>query len=62
MKEFTKQYKVGNLVTYRDQYDRHGLGNGVMGIITEKMNRHGRYGILIGDRTVYIQHWLLVRQ
>ena len=62
MKEFTKQYKVGNLVTYRDQHDRHGLGNGVMGIITEKMNRHGRYGILIGYRTVYIQHWLLVRQ
>ena len=62
MKEFTKQYKVGNLVTYRDQHDRHGIGNGVMGIITEKMNRHGRYGILIADRTVYIQHWLLVRQ
>ena len=62
MKEFTKQYKVGNLVTYRDQHDRHGIGNGVVGIITEKMNRHGRYGILIGDRTVYIQHWLLVRQ
>ncbi len=59
---FTKQFKVGNLVTYRDQHDRHGIGNGVMGIITEKMNRHGRYGILIGDRTVYIQHWLLVRQ
>jgi len=59
---FTEQYKVGNLVTYRDQHDRHGIGNGVMGIITEKMNRHGRYGILIGGRTVYIQHWLLVRQ
>ena len=59
---FTKQYKVGNLVTYRDQHDRHGIGNGAIGIITERMNRKGRYGVMIGDRTVYIQHWLLVRQ
>ena len=59
---FTEQFKLGNLVKYTDPCDKHGIGNGAIGIITEKMNRHGRYGILIGDRTVYIQHWLLVRQ
>ncbi len=59
---WTEQFKLGNLVKYIDPCDKHGIGTGAIGIITEKINRHGRYGILIGYRTVYIQHWLLVRQ
>ena len=47
----TVKLKVGDLVKYSDSHNIDVAGvESFIGIITEKMNRHGRYKVLIEGR------------